>query len=129
MAVVNASGGVSTLTLVGLSFDGTTAGNEGVVIELGLCDLTGAGTNTDGTPVQIYGPTRTAQSDFKHSYTAEPTTITVVAVWIVHPQTGVTYTFPLGRELQQVTTADAIVVRATAPNAVNCRGFMWWEEG
>jgi hypothetical protein len=129
MSVVNASGGVVTVTQFGVSFDGVTAAAEPVTIELGLCDQTSAGTNSDGTPVQIYGPTRTAQADFKHSFTAEPSTITVIGSWLVHPQTGITVQFPLGREPIQSTTADAILVRCTAPAIVNVRGHIWWEEG
>ena len=36
--------------------------------------------------------------------------------------------FPLGREPMQVVTADALCLRLTAPAAVNCQGYIEFEE-
>lgn len=130
IAVIGASSVVLTLTEFGISFDGTTAGNEPVLVELCLSDQTTAGTNTDLTPVQVYGPTRTALSDAKKDYTStQPTTLTAIKEWLVHPQSGIIVKEPLGREPQQVTASDAIHIRVTAPNTVNCRAYICWEEG
>lgn len=129
LAIINGSAAVVTLTEFGISFDGVTAGNEPVLIELCLSTEAGAGTSTDLAPVQIYGPTRTAACDAKKDYTStQPTVLTAVKEWLVHPQAGLVIKEPLGRELQQITASDAIHLRVTAPNTVNCRAYMCWEE-
>lgn len=129
ISVINAANALIRITEFGVSFDGTTAGNEPVLVELCSSTEATAGTTTDGTPVQMYGPTRTVQADYKYNYTAEPTTLTALKMWLVHPQTGIVVQHPLGREVEQVTTADAVCIRCTAPNTVNARAYMCWEEG
>jgi len=128
ISIINGAGAIVTLTEVGISFDGTTAGNEPVLIELQLSTEATAGTSTDLTPVQIYGPTRTAACDAKKDYSADATVLTTIKEWLVHPQSGLVIKEPLGREVQQITASDAIHLKVTAPNTVNCRAYLCWEE-
>lgn len=129
MSVVAASNAPIRLVELSVSFDGTTASAEPVTVE--LCHNTegAAGTSTAHTLVQSGGPTRTAQASGKRNFTVEPTTITVVKRWLVHPTAGLIYQAPLGREVEQNTTADALLVRCTAPANVNVQGYMEFEEG
>lgn len=129
LSIVNASGSVSRITELSVSFDGISPTAEPVTVELcGSTEAT-AGTSSNHTAAQIRGATRTVQAQGKRGFSAEPTVLTVWKRWLVHPQSGITVQFPLGREPEQVTTADAIVVRCTAPAVVNVQGYMEWEEG
>jgi hypothetical protein len=110
-------------------FDGVSPVAEPVTVELCKCTTAGAGTATSHTLVQSGGPTRTAQGSAKRNYSAEPTTITVVKRYLIHPQTSRPFQFPLGREPQQIASGEAYVLRCTAPAGVNFQGFMEIEEG
>lgn len=129
MSVINASNGLIRLTELSVSFDGTSATAEPITVELCSSTQAGAGTSTSHTIVQCRGSTRTVQATAARNYTAEPTTLTVLKRWLVHPQGGLYVQFPLGREPEQVTTADALCVRCTAPATVNAQGFLEFEEG
>jgi hypothetical protein len=129
LSVINASGALIRIVELSVSFDGTSATAEPVVIELCSSTQATAGTSTGFTPVQLRGPTRTVQATAAVNYTAEPTVLTPLKVWLVHPQTGMIIQSPLGREPEQVVTADALLVRCTAPANVNTRGYLEWEEG
>lgn len=129
LSVINASNSLIRLTELSVSFDGTSATAEPVTVELCSSTQAGAGTSTSHTIVQCRGATRTVQATAARNYTAEPTTLTVIRQWLVHPQTGITVQFPLGREPEQVTTADALCIRCTAPATVNARAHMEFEEG
>lgn len=129
LSVINASNGLIRIVEMSVSFDGTSATAEPVTVELCSSTQATAGTNTSHTIVQSRGPTRTVQATAARNYTAEPTTLTVIKQWLVHPQTGITVQFPLGREPEQVVTADAICIRCTAPAGVNARAHLEFEEG
>lgn len=122
---------IARLCEFGVSFDGTSGTAEPVVVELCLSDQTSLGTFTIFTPVQFRGRTRPARSQSFVAYTAEPGVLTVVKTWLVHPQTGISLQFPLGREPETTAagTAEGLCIRCTAPAGVNARGYMEWEEG
>lgn len=127
---INASNALSRIVEICASFDGVTANAEAVTVE--LCESTeaGAGTATSHTIIQSYGPTRTVQATAKRNFSAEPTTLTVRKRWLVLPNGGpFVIQFPLGREPEMVVTADALVLRCTAPANVNFQGYMEVEEG
>lgn len=116
----------SILTLVtwSVSFDGVSLTAEPVTIEIGKSTQATAGTSTAQTPNQDRGPTRAFQGTAADSYTAEPTVITVHHRILVHPAGGsILDRAPLGLEFEQSTTADGIVMRATAPAVVNAQAF------
>lgn len=127
--VINAANGLIRITEMAVSFDGTSSTAEPVTVELCSSTQATAGTSTSHTIVQTRGPTRTVQATAARNYTAEPTTLTVIKRWLVHPQTGLFVQFPLGREPEQVTTADGLCIRCTAPATVNVQAYMEFEEG
>ena len=127
--VINAANGLIRITEMAVSFDGVSSTAEPVTVELCSSTQATAGTSTSHTIVQTRGPTRTVQATAARNYTAEPTTLTVIKRWLVHPQTGLFVQFPLGREPEQVTTADGLCIRCTAPAAVNVQAYMEFEEG
>lgn len=129
LSVINASNGLIRITEMGVSFDGTSSTAEPVTVELMSSTEAGAGTATAHTIVQLRGPTRTVQATAKRAFTAEPTALTVLKRWLVHPQSGIVIQFPLGREPEQVTTARALVLRCTAPATLNAQGYLEFEEG
>lgn len=129
MMVINGANSLVRLVEISLDFDGTSATAEPVTVELVSSTQAGAGTSTSHTIAQCRGPTRTVQATAARNYTAEPTTLTVLKRWLVHPQSGRTIQFPLGREPEQVTTADGLGIRCTAPATVNVQGYMEFEEG
>lgn len=129
LSVINAANSLIRLVELGVSFDGVSATAEPVTVELCSSTQATAGTSTAHTPAQCRGPTRTVQATAARNYTAEPTVLTVLKRWLVHPQTGLIVQFPLGREPEQVTTADALCIRCTAPAGVNVQGYLEFEEG
>lgn len=130
MNVINATNGLIRIVEIGVSFDGTSATAEPVTVELCNSTQATAGTSTAHTILQTGGPTRTVQATAARNYTAEPTTLTVLKRWLVHPAGGgIIVQFPLGREPEQVTTADGLCIRCTAPATVNVQGYMEFEEG
>ena len=129
LSIINATNGLIRVTELSVSFDGVSATAEPVTVELCSSTEAGAGTATTHTIAQSRGPTRTVQATAKRNFTAEPSALTVLKRWLVHPQSGLTIFFPLGREPEQVVTADALVLRCTAPANVNVQGYMEFEEG
>lgn len=129
LAVINAANSLVRLTGLGVSFDGVSATAEPVTVDLCSSTQATAGTNTAFTVIQARGATRTVQATAAVNYTAEPTVLTVTHTWLVHPQSGITIFFPPGKEPEQVVTADALIVRCTAPATVNVRGWLEFEEG
>lgn len=128
LAVVAASGIACRAVEIGVSFDGISGVAEPVTVE--LCRSTGAtaGTTTSQTPLQTRGATRTVQCTGARNYTAEPTVLTVLKRWLVHPQTGTMHQLPLGREVEH-TGAGGLMLRCTAPATVNAQAYIEFEEG
>lgn len=129
LSVINASNALIRIVEMGVSFDGTSATAEPVTVELCSSTQAGAGTSTSQSPVQIRGATRTVQASGARNYTAEPSALTCLKRWLVHPQTGIEMQYPLGREPEQVTTADALCIRVTAPATLNAQAYIEFEEG
>ena len=131
--VVNWISGANSLSRcveMSVSFDGITSSDIPVLVELGKCTQATAGTSTSHTIVQRGGPTRTAQGTAARLYSVEPTVITVLKEWFVRADGGLfVLQFPLGREFEQTTTADGLLIRCTAPAVVNVRAYLEIEEG
>ena len=128
--VVAASNALFRLIEFSVSFDGTSSTATPVLVE--LCYSTQAGNGTGSSSVTIAqtgGPTRTVQATSNKNYSTEPTTLTTWKRWRVHPQTGITMQFPLGREPEETVTADALCLRLTAAASVNAQAYMEFEEG
>jgi hypothetical protein len=114
------------LKLVSFAFDqsGSSAPtNEPVLIE--LCYATFAtnapGTNsTTETPAQWSGRVTAHGTTCASAWTTEPTALTVLDEFLLHPQSGTREHFPLGDE-PDTALGEGFVLRMTAPNAVNVR--------
>lgn len=129
MSVINAANSLIRIVEFGVSFDGVTAAAEPVTVELCYSTQATAGTSTSHTITQVRGPTRTVQATAARNYTVEPTSLTVWKRWLVHPTSGIALQFPLGREPECTVTADALLIRCTAPATVNVQGYIEFEEG
>jgi hypothetical protein len=130
--IISAANSVNRLTGFSVSFDGVTPTAIPVLVELCYSTQAGAGTPTGGTftPTQVRGPTRTPQALGARNYTAEPTVITTWYPFLVPAFNGLlVIQFPLGREPEQIVTADGLLLRCTAPAPVNCRAWLEFEEG
>lgn len=109
----------------GISFDGITAANAPVLVE--LCYMTGAssGTFTAITPIQIggriipHGTFNTGQD-----YTVEPTVLTVVKSILLTPNGGTFVETWDAMNGMDSALAQGFAIRTTAPNTVNCRAYL-----
>ncbi len=109
-----------------IQFQGVSATGEPVLVELGYCTwaTNSPGTNsTSETPSQGSGRVLTAGFTTGRNWTAEPTTITVLEPWFLHPQAGIIYLLPLGTEYDSAL-AEGFVLRCTAAAAVDARAIM-----
>jgi hypothetical protein len=129
--VITAANALVRIVELSVSFDGVTATAVPAVVE--LCYSTQATAGTPGTTPTIYqmrGPTRTVQATAAQNYSAEPTVLSAWKRWLVPVFNGLLVVqFPLGREPEQIVTADALGLRVTAPAIVNVSAFIEWEEG
>jgi len=127
---VNAANGKIMLVEFEISFDGVDATAVPVLVELCSSTQATAGTSSAAAIKQIRGATRTVQATGRHSYTAEPTTLTVLKSYFVRADGGLfVKQYPLGREPEQGVTLDGLLLRCTAPAVVNVRASMEVEEG
>jgi hypothetical protein len=108
-----------------LGFDGVTAANTPVVVE--IVTWTTDGTGTSGTVVQAYGRSITAGFTTKYNYTVEPTTPTAVDRYSLTPNGGaIVYDYPRDRT-PDCAVSNLIGIRLTAAQAVNCNATMVFE--
>lgn len=132
LGVIAAATGGITLVEFGVSFDGTSAAAVPVLVELCATSAATAGTGTAFTPVLLRGdPADVAQATAAVNYTAEPTVLAVLKQWLVSPTSGLLVQAPLGREIVAGASATArkgLVLRLTAPAAVNARCYAEFEE-
>lgn len=132
--IIAASANQPALTQVAVSFDGVTASAVPVLVEMVTSTQGAAGTTTAQTPIQKRGwPAQASQTTAGQTYTAEPTTLTVVDKWLLSPNGGIIILpFPLGREPTGVVTAATAAkgygIRLTAPAIVNVHVSVEFEE-
>lgn len=112
--VISAANRRVKVTEFGIGFIGASGSAKPVLVE--LCTSTqataGSGSSTV-TPAPVDpGDAATVQATANKGFTSEPTVYTVVRTYRVHPQAGLIYPFPLGRELT-TDIAKAIAVRVT----------------
>jgi hypothetical protein len=106
-----------------LASGSSAPGFEPVLVE--LCYATWAtnspGTNsTTVTPVQRYGRVLTAGFTAARTWTAEPTTLTPIGEFMVHPQTGWQQWPPFGAT-PDCALAEGFVLRCNSDNALSVR--------
>ncbi|GGK61136.1 hypothetical protein Sme01_02780 [Sphaerisporangium melleum] len=129
LAAINGSR-VIKATELSVSFDGASPTAVPVTVELCSSTQATAGTTTSHTPAQVSGATRSlTAATAARNYTVEPTVLTVLKRWLVHPQGGLlAIQFPLGREPQKTVSGHALSVRVTAPATVNVQGYLEFTE-
>jgi hypothetical protein len=113
----------------GVSFDGVTATDAPVVVE--LYQITTSGTSTGATEAKWDRSGPTAQCTGFHSFTVEPTKGDRIACYEIHPQGGgIVMQYPLGREpvISDASTSQGIGIVVTSPAVCNALAYMVWEE-
>lgn len=110
-----------------VAFDGVTASDVPVLVEVCYCTFAtnGPGTNsTSTTPQQTYGRVLTAGFTSGKTWTSEPTTVTPIKELLLAPDKGViAFQWPLGQEPDSAL-AEGFVIRCNAPAVVNVRATM-----
>lgn len=114
-----------------IGFDGVTASAVPVLCELMTSTLISNSTpgtgNSTGTVTQVYGRSITAGFTGFYASTSEPTVLTTFDSWILTPAGGlVMYDYPLG-DTPDTAVSNGIVLRCTAPAAVNVRASFTFE--
>ncbi len=110
----------------GLFFDGVVVTDAPV--EVRLMRQTTAGTSAANTPRKYDDSiAETLQTTARDAFTAEPTSGDVLEVFEIHPQQGILVMYPLTQE-PIIGGADRIGIEVTAPQVVNARAFMKFEE-
>lgn len=108
-----------------ISFDGVTAANTPVVIE--VVSYTTDGTGTAGTVNQAYGRSITAGFTTKYNYSAEPTVPTSLDTFRITPNGGtIVYDYPRDRT-PDCAVSNLIGLRLTAAQIVNVTATMTFE--
>ena len=108
-----------------LGFDGVTAANTPVVIE--IVSFTTDGTGTAGTVAQSYGRAITAGFTTKYNYTVEPTTVTLIDTFRLTPNGGaIVYDYPRDRT-PDCAVSNLIGLRLTAAQIVNVTATLLFE--
>jgi hypothetical protein len=113
-----------------VAFDGVTASALPVLVE--VCAATfatnGPGTNSSSvTPALLYGRSTTVGWTAAKTWTTEPTVLTVVEEFLLTPNGGLlVYNWPLGQTID-TPLGEGLVIRCTAPAAVNVRATMVFE--
>lgn len=122
-AIAHANFGLD-LRSIELAFDGVTASNEPVLVEICSSTQAGAGTSTSVTPVQVYGRAIAVGFTAAKNYTAEPTVLTVIDEFSLSPNAGlIIRDWPLGEGFDQ-DVSKGLAIRLTAPQTVNVRATM-----
>ena len=113
------------LRKIRVSFDGVTATDKAVLIELCSSTVATSGTSTSGIVNQVAGRAVTAGFTTAYNYTAEPTVLTVLESFTVSPYNGTfVYDYPLG-DSPDSAVSQGFVIRCTAPtSAVNVRATL-----
>lgn len=119
------------LKKIKIGFDGVTASAVPVLCELMTSTLATNSTpgtnNSTGTVTQIYGRSITAGFTGFYASTTEPTVLTAFDSWLLTPAGGLLfYDFPLG-DTPDSAVSNGIVLRCTAPAAVNLRASFTFE--
>ncbi len=110
---------------IGISFHGVNNTHEPITVE--LVRQTTAGTVTSVTPVKgDDGSSDSLLTTAGKNATAEPTTTDTLAVWAVHPQTGLVVPFPDAEIVAK--GGGRIGLRVTAANDVNSDCYIRFEE-
>ena len=102
LKVLAAANRAFKVTEVGVGFIGSTGSAKPVLVELCTGTEAGAGSGSSAvTPAQDDASDgNTVQATAAKGFTSEPTVLTPVRRWRVHPQAGQITQLPLGREVR-----------------------------
>lgn len=129
--VIAASNRAVKVTEVGIGFIGASGTAKPVLVELCTSTQAGAGTSSAVTPAPTDpGDATTVQATAAKAYTAEPTALTAIRRWRVHPQAGQVIQFPLGRE-PRTDIAKGMCLRVTfetGETTTNIDSYIEFEE-
>lgn len=116
------------LKKIRVAFDGVTAANTPVLIELCSSTVATAGTSTAATAVAVAGRQNAATGFVgAQNYTVEPTVLTVIDQYMFTPNGGsFIYDFQDVGDTPDTALAQGLVLRLNAPQAVNCRAALWF---
>src|SRR5262252_5705841 len=132
LMVIAASNRRFLCTEVGVGFIGASGSAKPVLVELVTSTQAGAGSgSTSVTPAAADpGEASTVQATANKGYTSEPTALTAIRRWRVHPQAGFVLQFPLGREPSpDVNKGLGIrVTFETGETTTNIDSYMEFEE-
>lgn len=111
-----------------IGFDGVTAANTPVLVEIVSSTQAGAGTpGSSPTAVQGYGRAITVGFTAGAAYSAEPTVLTTLDAFTLSPNGGlIIRDWPLGEGFDQ-DVSKGLGVRLTAAQVVNARVNMKFE--
>ncbi len=117
LTVIAGSGQSVRAFRVGIGFDGVTSSDGPAKVELCSSTQATAGSSTSVTPVLTSG-LGTVQATAAKAYTAEPTVLTLLEMWMVDPNKG-SLILPL-EEYPQTPVAGGLCLRVTSAANVNC---------
>ena len=106
------------VTGIQISFDGVTAGNAPVLVE--LLRQTSAGTVTAVTPAATDPAAPAALGTAGKNASAEPTGPTVIKTFRLSPNGGTAFVPLVGADMITVPVSGFFGIRCTAANNVNC---------
>lgn len=127
--VIAAANRAVKLTELGIGFIGASGSAKPVLVELCTSTQGGAGSGSSAvTPAPTDpGDASTVQATAAKGYTGEPTTLTAIRRWRVHPQAGLVVQFALGRE-PRTDIAKGICIRVTFESAETTTNIDSYEE-
>lgn len=108
-----ATGSTLTNTIIGfdISFDSTATGAGAVPIRVELVRATGASSGgSTFTPTKWYAADIAPVTTARINDTTDGASPTIIKSWLVSPTSGLSYQFPLGRELQ-LNNSDFLELR------------------
>lgn len=138
LMLVNAANITAVLKQVNISFNGVTASNAPVYVELVKSSQATNGTNgTAVTPVQWRGQGNTSGTGLTSqvtayaAYVSEPTVLTMLDSWFVPPTSGAIVQLPLGDEAELIAGAGTmgLGLRVTPAQNVSVAASMRFVQG
>ncbi len=105
----------------GITFSGTSSTAAPIDIAIVVGGSGGSGTSV--TPRKTSGHSGSVQSAAAGHYASEPTSYTTIKTYAIHPQRGIEA--PLDNVL---AGGESLGVVVTAASAVDCQGFIEFEE-
>jgi|SRR5512146_13033 hypothetical protein len=113
-----------------ITFDGTTATNTPIEVQLSRPTAAGSGGSTF-TPLLVSNDTSvTSSTTARVNDTTAGASPVLLASWYVPPTSGFSYQFPLGREIQCKISEfyELKVVTVTGSGTPNYKAQLWFEE-